>query len=310
MQLLFRCGLLNSSFQRISRLCTAADSNQDALKLISAGLYKLGSMRYMAEKTSTNVYSHFRDPCSQAPSMAEPPPTVLGERAFSGHLEDFHHLHQIVINFGSPEVADQMSGNVYMHASVVEDECSKCIRLVEQIGEFSINDLKEAITCLTWWGSDAQHSMALRDVVEALDRVSVDRLLSLHFSLEPQWKLYGAEFPLEDQLRLAFQLRSLAIDLPLQFPTKMLHSASPYIMQSSFPLIISFLLLLSAEPHSSPLGATVSGSKVAQRVTPILDLMGESEVAAACRGLRRLEGGKEGAEILSAWLTHKWGYRL
>ena len=23
---------------------------------------------------------------------------------FSGHLEDFHHLHQIVINFGSPEV--------------------------------------------------------------------------------------------------------------------------------------------------------------------------------------------------------------
>ena len=67
----------------------------------------------MAEKTSTNVYrcgiiiwnkmnifhilypsthykislfplSHFRDPCSQAPSLAEPPPAVLGERAFSG----------------------------------------------------------------------------------------------------------------------------------------------------------------------------------------------------------------------------------
>jgi len=302
MQLFLRCGLINSSLQRlskqqISRLCTGADSNQDALKLISAGLYKLGSMRYMAEKTSTNVYSHFRDPCSQAPSLAEPPPAVLGERAFSGHLEDFHNLHDIVINFGSPEVADQMSGNVYMHASVVEDECSKCLRLVEKIGEFSINDLKAAVTCLTWWGSDAQHSMALRDVVEAIDRTSVDRLLSLHFSLE-------------DQLRLAFQMRCLVIDLPLQFPTKMLHSASPYIMQSSFPLIISFLLLLSAEPHSSPLGATVSGSKVAQRVTPILDLMGESEVAAACRGLQRLEGGKEGAEILSAWLTHKWGYRL
>merc|ERR1712088_1053819 len=122
MQLFLRCGLINSSLQRlskqqISRLCTGADSNQDALKLISAGLYKLGSMRYMAEKTSTNVYSHFRDPCSQAPSLAEPPPAVLGERAFSGdcsprlftehclgHLEDFHNLHDIVINFGSPEV--------------------------------------------------------------------------------------------------------------------------------------------------------------------------------------------------------------
>jgi len=152
----------------------------------------------MAEKTSTNVYSHFRDPCNHAPTMAEPPPAVLGEKAFSGHMEDFHHLHQVVINFGSPEVADQMSGNVYMHAGVVEDECSKCIRLIEKIGEFSINDLKEAVTCLTWWGSDAQHSMALRDVVEAVDRTTVDRLLSLHFSLEPQWKLYSdAEFPLE-----------------------------------------------------------------------------------------------------------------
>jgi len=266
----------------------------------------------MAEKTSTNVYSHFRDPCNHAPTMAEPPPAVLGEKAFSGHMEDFQHLHQVVINFGSPEVADQMSGNVYMHAGVVEDECSKCIRLIEKIGEFSINDLKEAVTCLTWWGSDAQHSMALRDVVEAVDRTTVDRLLSLHFSLEPQWKLYSdAEFPLEDQLRLAFQLRSLAMeDIPLQFPSKMLHSASPYIMQSSFPVIISFLLLLSVEPHSSSLVPKVSGSKVAKRVTPILDMMGESEVAAACRGLRRLEGGREGAEILAAWLTHRWGYRI
>ena len=113
-------------------------------------------------KISLFPLSHFRDPCSQAPSLAEPPPAVLGERAFSGdcnprlftehclgHLEDFHNLHDIVINFGSPEVfyfffqihvmfqsalivnlfrkqvADQMSGNVYMHASVVEDECSK-----------------------------------------------------------------------------------------------------------------------------------------------------------------------------------------
>merc|ERR1719400_2362977 len=117
--------------------------------------------------------------------------------------------------------------------------------------------------------------MALRDVVEAVDRTTVDRLLSLHFSLE-------------DQLRLAFQLRSLAMeDIPLQFPSKMLHSASPYIMQSSFPVIISFLLLLSVEPHSSSRVPKVSGSKVAKRVTPILDMMGESEVAAACRGLRR-----------------------
>ena len=87
------------------------------LSFFDTGLYKLGSMRYMAEKTSTNVYrsvwvylcisilfcifhfqlkvdyfidyqssifSHFRDPCNHAPTMAEPPPAVLGEKAFSG----------------------------------------------------------------------------------------------------------------------------------------------------------------------------------------------------------------------------------
>ena len=158
------------------------------LSFFDTGLYKLGSMRYMAEKTSTNVYrsvwvylcisilfcifhfqlkvdyfidyqssifSHFRDPCNHAPTMAEPPPAVLGEKAFSGcdgvvdlsfvllllstfplfcccyyfvcssfftwsctlhlhlrrhysgHMEDFQHLHQVVINFGSPEVFSQ-----------------------------------------------------------------------------------------------------------------------------------------------------------------------------------------------------------
>ena len=104
--------------------------------------------------------------------MAEPPPAVLGERAFSGdcHLHSYFFLSKFfqvtwriftiftrlssilavqryftflkTPMFGKMEkvwsncqeammvkldkqVADQMSGNVYMHASCVEDECSK-----------------------------------------------------------------------------------------------------------------------------------------------------------------------------------------
>ena len=186
---------------RLKPGCPQADfcwwvvSHISSLILLEAGLYKLGSMRYMAEKTSTNVYrcfhqekhlsfpssrlpnldkdvffwslrfSHFRDPCSQAPSMAEPPPTVLGERAFSGdsppsffffQVKCFQATWRISTIFTrlsstlavqrsftflktpmtglflwlipknlEKQVADQMSGNVYMHASVVEDECSK-----------------------------------------------------------------------------------------------------------------------------------------------------------------------------------------
>ena len=32
---------------------------------------------------------------------------------------------ELIVNLFRKQVADQMSGNVYMHASVVEDECSK-----------------------------------------------------------------------------------------------------------------------------------------------------------------------------------------
>ena len=43
--------------------------------------------------------------------------------------------------------------------------------------------------------------------MEALDRAAVDRLNSLHFSLE-------------DQLRIAFQWRSLIFQPQVEFPTK------------------------------------------------------------------------------------------
>ena len=32
----------------------------------------------------SSIFSHFRDPCNHAPTMADPPPAVLGEKAFSG----------------------------------------------------------------------------------------------------------------------------------------------------------------------------------------------------------------------------------
>lgn len=284
------------------------DPNMDSLKLISLGLYKSGKLRYVAEKTSTNVYRQFRDPTvsSMEPDIqfGQNQPKAV-EEAVTKNLLDFEEIHQVTVNFGSPEVADQMSGNIYMHATVTEDECSKCMRLTDTLADFSINDIKAAVTCLGWWGSDVQYSMALRDLVEALDRATVDRLNSLHFSLE-------------DQLRLAFQWRSLLFQPQVEFPTKMLHSASPFVLQSSLPVLISFLLLLSAEPSTffSPSSPStfplplVSGKEVSTKLIPAVDFLGESEVAAACLGLRRLQGGEEGAAVLASILAHKWGYNM
>lgn len=276
---------------------TSSDFNLDSFKMISAGLYNLGCIRAKEDQSSRNVYRHFKDPTSLDPSLSGNLPKVLGSPATSGHFQDFQQIHQITLNFGSPEVADQMSGNVYMHAAVVEDECSKCLRLADSISEFSINDLKAALTCLNWWGSDAQYSLALREVTRALDTAAVDRLNSLHFSLE-------------DQLRLAFQWRSLPFQPVTQFPTKVLDVASPFVLQSSIPVLISFLWLLSTESKPCTEYQYVTGEEVTEILGHTRHLLGETEVIAACLGLRRLHGGEEGAAILASFLQEKFGYRI
>ena len=86
-----------------------------ALRNVSKSLFKVGVMRFASDKTATNVYEHF----------AEPTIALGGERKPSEKLKDFEEIHSVTLNFGSPEMADQMSGSIYMHASMVEDKCSQ-----------------------------------------------------------------------------------------------------------------------------------------------------------------------------------------
>jgi len=96
---------------------TSSDFNVDNFKSISAGLFKLGSERAKEDQSSTNHYRHFKDPTSLDISLNTKLPEVLGTPATSGHFQDFQHIHQITLNFGSPEVADQMSECVHACSS-------------------------------------------------------------------------------------------------------------------------------------------------------------------------------------------------
>ena len=40
-------------------------------------------------------------------------------------LKDFSEIHESTVEYGSPELADQLSGAMYMHASIHEDKSSK-----------------------------------------------------------------------------------------------------------------------------------------------------------------------------------------
>jgi len=242
-------------------------------------------MRFASEKTATNVYEHF----------AEPTIFSFGEeKEISEKLKDFEEIHSVTVNFGSPEVADQMSGSIYMHASMEEDKCSQCLRLAEGIQNYSIRDLSMCLTLMGWWSSQAGNSLALRDLVTGLDQACIDRLASIHFSMQ-------------DKLRLGYQWQCLMFTHKAQFPIEMLHSMCPSVSQSSLPVLVSFLLILS----SVDLGDkefTVIGQEMVEKLEPALPFLSESELVAIYAGLRRLGAGQE--ELVRRVLQTKYGYRL
>ena len=155
------------------------DDKKIFLKTTSKSLYKLGYQRYAADKASSNLYEHFGEPtavkkCVETDGSAENWKT----------LKDFLEIHEVTLNYGRPETADQMSGSMYLHAGVEEDKCSQCLRLADQIHAFSINDLSICLSKINWWSSEAGYSLALREILDKLDNACVDRLHSLHFPLK------------------------------------------------------------------------------------------------------------------------------
>ena len=152
------------------------DDKKLFMKTTSKSLYKLGYMRYAADKASSNLYEHFAEPTVQLVDSGS------GERCET--LKDFLEIHEVSLNYGRPETADQMSGSMYLHAGVEEDKCSQCLRLADQLHNLSINDLSICLSKINWWSSEAGYSLALREILEKLDNACVDRLHSLHFPLK------------------------------------------------------------------------------------------------------------------------------
>ena len=156
------------------------DDKQLFLKTTSKSLYKLGYMRLAADKASSNLYEHFDEPT--ALKFLDNSNFPLSY--FDSSLKDFLEIHEVTLNYGRPETADQMSGSMYLHAGVEEDKSSKCLRLADQVHALSINDLSICLSKVNWWGTEAGYSLALREILEKLDNACVDRLHSLHFPLK------------------------------------------------------------------------------------------------------------------------------
>ena len=80
------------------------EERQQLVRNTASALHKYGHMRLADFKTSENMYGHFAEPT-----------TLLGpglevEEQDGDTLRDFLEIHDVTLNFGSPETADMMSG--------------------------------------------------------------------------------------------------------------------------------------------------------------------------------------------------------
>ena len=80
------------------------------------------------------------------------------------------------------------------------------------------------------------------------------------------------------------------------------------MVKSSLPVIISYLLILSAVEQESKVLTQVAGQEVADKLDPALPFLSEAELIASYAGLRRLGGGVE--QGVRAKLERNFGYRL
>merc|ERR1712241_811274 len=238
-------------------------------------------MRFAADKASSNLYEHFDEP-----TVVKIANTEIAETESCQTLRDFLEIHDVTLNYGRPETADQMSGSMYLHAGVEEDKCSMCLRLADQLHTLSINDLSVCLAKINWWSSEAGYSLALREILDKLDSACVDRLHSLHF-------------PLKDQLRFCYQWQSLMLEYKAKFPSRMLCSMVPtktstpqLSIQSplAIPIIVSWLLRASSDQLQleDPSGLA---TMLAEKLTVGLGILGEPELLACHSGLQSLAPG-------------------
>merc|ERR1719323_24716 len=253
-----------------------AEDKQAVLKNIAKSLYKIGHLSRLADmKTSENVYHHF----------AEPTEIInIEPEKYKDKLKDFLEIDEATQNFGSPEICDQMSGAIYLHANIAEDKCSQSLRLASDvIPEMSVHELMICLARINYWSSQTSKSLALKEVTKSLDDACTDRLNSQFFILR-------------DQLRMAYQWQSLMFQHNPRFTSEMLGSVtSSSLLQSSLPVLVSWLLLVSSlntplEQDRSSLAESVSEQL---RMTGSLSLMSESEIVSCYRGLKALKPGVE-----------------
>ena len=92
-------------------------------------------------------------------------------------IKDWNEINEITKNFGSPELSDLTSGNIYNRASIYEDKCSQAYRIADLIPYFNSDEI---IYCLeqsyNWPLKSVQESDTLTDILKSIDKTCYNNI--------------------------------------------------------------------------------------------------------------------------------------
>ena len=83
---------------------------------------------------------------------------------------DWNEIHESTVMYGSPELADHLSGQIYMRATMYEDKSSQAMRLADHVCYFTNEQLKTSLElCHQWPLKTVVESDTLQSLVRNID---------------------------------------------------------------------------------------------------------------------------------------------
>lgn len=205
---------------------------------------------------------------------------------------DWNEVHESTVVYGSPELADHLSGNMYMRASVYEDKCSQAYRLADHVAQFSNEDLMLALEQACQWPlHTVAESETLQKIITSIDAACLENL--------------GKDNHPESVLRPAFLL-TLNL-LKLRRPQFLGH-----VIDSSGDLwqthTVIYLFIVAAVNRSATNQMHIVDTLL-EKTTTDFEALSPSELAVIYTGLRTMSCPAVLADLRQK-IHNRYGFRL
>lgn len=204
--------------------------------------------------------------------------------------EEWKEVHECTLMYGSPELADHLSGHMYMSRSIVEGKCSQAFRVAEHVRDFNDQELQDCLRhCSKWPLKTVSESETLQRIVSHIDAECYKRAQA-NYS------------PSEMSFRTAFLfcLNLLKLKEPLFLSHLVKHHGQ--LLGQKHQVIYLLFVAFNNQPNVS------EGLLILQPLLDSFDTFSPSELAVIHAGLKSL--GNVDLKDLERQISNRFGFRF